>query len=200
MMECYGWFQDILEAVQPGWIAGGALRDYFQRKPLTSDVDVFFRSEADVEQAISSLDASGAQKIYSQERLEGYLIRGLHIQLVKRRFFPTPADTIDGFDFTVCCGAVSHDGEVVIHEDFFEDLAAQRLAIHNLNYPLGTLARLARYIEKGFKPCNGTLLRIAKSIQTINIEDGTKNQLQFYSNGKQRFGRFDGVDELELVA
>lgn len=199
-MECYGWFQDLLEAVQPGWIAGGALRDYFQRKPLSTDVDVFFRSKTDCEQAIDNLDAKGVQKIYSNDRLEGYLIRGLHIQLVKQRFFPTPADTVDNFDFTVCCAAVSHDGEVVIHEDFFEDLAANRLAIHNMSYPLGTFSRMPRYIAKGFMPCSGTLHKIAKAIQTIDLNDQEKNKLQFYSTGERRFGRFDEADELDLVA
>lgn len=200
MDECHGWFKDILDAVQPGWIAGGALRDYFSRKPNTSDVDVFFPSTAARLYAMQSLEAAGARKVYSNENLEGYHFKGYHVQLVKHYQFASIEETVDDFDFTVCCAAIGHDGRVVIHEDFFEDLAARRLAVHNLNYPLGTLARIPRYVEKGFKPCSGTLLKLAKAIQRVDLDNPNKNQLQFYSTGEHRFGRFDEADDLSALS
>ena len=174
------------------------MRDYFQQKPCTSDIDVFFASPEDLAEGIRSLEETDARLIYSRKNVQGYIFKRRKIELIKNRFFPGPEETIDEFDFTVCCAAINHWGRVVVHPNFFEDLAANRLVIHQLDYPLGTLARLPRYVEKGFKPCNGTLLRLAKAIQSIDFDDPEQNKLEFYSSGKQRFGRFEDNEQFEL--
>jgi len=188
---CAAWFRDVLDAVPNGWIAGGAVRDYFSRTPTNSDIDVFFKSAKDLADGLKSIKKAKARLLYTHEHVEGFLLNRKHVQLIKKHFFAGPAETIAEFDFTVCCAAVDHAGEVYTHEHFFEDLAGKRLAINSLPFPLSTLERLQKYAQKGFLACNGTLMEIAVGIQSIDLQNPTANTLTFYPNGGRRFTRFD---------
>ncbi len=189
---CIDWFKPILDAIPQGWIAGGAVRDYFARVKSDSDIDVFFASnEAQQSQAASLESAlSGSKKVYDNETATGFVWRSQVVQLIKRHYFASPAETIKAFDFTVCCAAVDLNG-VYVHEHFFEDLAGRRLAINSLPFPLSTLQRLQKYVQKGFLACNGTLLELSKAIQGLDLDNPNENVLSFYPNGSPRFARYD---------
>jgi hypothetical protein len=185
-------FQDILDVAHTGWIAGGSLRDFFSRMPLTSDVDLFFASDAERQEAARRLSASGVAKpLYDHSHVQCFMFKNRHVQLIKKHFFAGPEETISQFDFTVCCVAMSSSGELFHHENFFEDLAGRRLAINQLPFPLSTLERLQKYVAKGFVACNGTLMEIAKGIQAIDLNNPNENTLTFYPGGGVRFARFD---------
>jgi len=183
---CAHWFRDVLDAVPTGIVAGGALRDYFQRRPLESDVDVFFKSMEGLEEGIRSIEAADAEKIYDHSHVRGYLLNHRHIQLIKNHFFDGPEETIDRFDFTVCCAAIDYMGRLAIHPNFFEDLAGRRLEIHNLSNPVSTFARVQKYVEKGFKASHNTLFKIAKAMQEVDLENPSENSLKFYQDATSR--------------
>lgn len=188
---CIQWFKTLLETCSPGWIAGGAVRDYFARMNCESDIDVFFRSQEDVNTAaVAMANLSGARLIYSNDTAVGYVYKGREVQLIQRHFFGSPQETIAAFDFTVCCCAVDLNGTYA-HEHFADDLAGRRLAINSLPFPLSTLERLQRYVRKGFLACNGTLLEIARAIQSLDLQNPQENTLTFYPNGVARFARYD---------
>lgn len=186
--ECTRFFRDILDAVPSGWIAGGALRDFFSRTKCTSDIDVFFQSMDDLEDGMKSIEQTDATQIYDKENIVGYLFHGRHVQFVKRRFFNSLAHAISSFDFTVCSAGIDHNGLVLVHKDFFEDLAARRLVIHSMSSPIGTYARLGKYTRKGFKADNATLLQIADAMRNIPREE--LDELKWYSTGRPRSLRF----------
>lgn len=187
---CIDWFKPILEAVNGGWVAGGALRDYFAKSANYSDIDVFFINEDAYNQARKKLKQLNAFKVmYSHKTLAAFKWRTKTIQLIGTHFFQDPAETISNFDFTVCCAAVDLQ-KVYHHEHFFEDLACKRLAINSLPFPLATLERLQKYAKKGYTACNGTLLTLTKAISQVDLED-KKNTLAFYADGTERFIRFD---------
>lgn len=188
---CAQRFRDILDAVPLGWIAGGAVRDYFARMDSDSDVDVFFKSNEDLAAGIKTIEKAKAKLLYSHEHVSGYMLKNRHVQLIKKHFFEGPRETIAQFDFTVCCAAIDNAEEVFTHEHFFDDLAGRRLAINALPFPLSTLERLQKYVGKGFRACNGTLMEIAKGIQSIDLNNPTINTLTFYPDGSPRFTRFD---------
>ena len=187
---CINWFSEILTLIAPGWIAGGAVRDYFARTPHDSDVDVFFRSPSDLDIASKRLSDAKVRQVYDNDTVLGFSHKGREIQLIKRHFFAGPQETSLAFDFTVCCCAVDPEG-VYVHEHFFEDLAGRRLALNKLPFPLSTLQRMQRYVQKGYLACNGTLLELSKAIQALDLNNPNENALQFYPNGKPRFMRFD---------
>ena len=188
---CVNVFRPLLQLVQPGWIAGGAVRDFFSRMPAESDIDVFFPDAASLANVTERLKQDEASRLlYENAATIGFLRKGKHIQLVRRHFFAGPQETIAEFDFTVCCCAVSLDG-VFVHEHFFDDLAGRRLAINRLPFPLSTLERLQRYVAKGFLACNGTLLELTRGLQAVDLQNPAANVLEFYPGGGKRFVRFD---------
>lgn len=183
---CHERFKDILEIVQPGWIAGGALRDFFAMMPQSSDIDVFFHSKEEFTTA-----STKSKELYDREHVQGFMFKNRHVQLIKNHFFEGPEETIAQFDFTVCCVAIQADGEIFHHEHFFDDLCGRRLAINSMPFPLSTLERLQKYVAKGFLACNGTLLQISTGIQSVDLKNPDANTLTFYPNRTPRFARFD---------
>lgn len=189
--SCLSRFKPLLEIVSPGWLAGGAVRDFFSQQPTDSDIDVFFNDVEGFARAESTMNqADGVKKLYEHPAMVAYKWRGKVVQLIRQHFFASPVETIAAFDFTVCCCAVDLN-EVYVHEHFFDDLAGRRLAINKLPFPLSTLERLQKYVSKGFRACNGTLLELAKGIQATNLGDPSANTLTFYPDGSPRFARFD---------
>lgn len=188
---CLGQFKSLLEIVAPGWIAGGAVRDFFAQQPTDSDIDVFFSDAAGFTKATNALGShEHATKLYENPAMIAFRWHGKTVQCIRQHFFASPVETIAAFDFTVCCCAVDLT-EVYVHEHFFADLAGRRLAINALPFPLSTLERLQKYGKKGFVACRGTLLQLAKGIQEVNLSEPSANTLTFYPNGTLRFARFD---------
>ena len=188
--DCIHRFAVLLCLVSPGWIAGGAIRDHFASQQIESDIDVFFKSQQDYQATIDKLaDSRMVQQKYIHKELSCFAWRGVDVQLIGTHFFEGPKETAESFDFTVCCCALDAT-DIYMHEHFMEDLAARRLAVNKLPFPLSTLERLQKYSKKGFTACNGTLLEIAKAIKGVDLDD-KKNTLSFYANGSPRFTRFD---------
>jgi hypothetical protein len=172
------------------WIAGGALRNYFTYGHTTgSDVDVFFPDAASFDSAKELLTAKKAKQTFKNERIINFLHNKHKIQLI-RRYFTSPTETIENFDFTVCCAAVDIN-DVYHHQTFFMDLAKKRLVINALPYPLSTMQRMQRYIKNGFTICNHGLLTIAKAMKDIDFENPEQNNIEFYPDKTPKFVRWD---------
>ena len=188
--QCINRFKPLLEQCMNGWVAGGAVRDFFACEDTESDIDLFFRNRNALDLTIKNLESvSGLRKLYDNDAVIAFKWRNKVVQLIKQHFFASAKETIEHFDFTVCSCAVDLNG-VYVHDMFFQDLAGRRLAINSLPFPLATLERLQKYIEKGYKACNGTLLEIANGIKETNLNSNA-NALAFYPNGTPRFLRYD---------
>lgn len=172
------------------WVAGGAVRDYFSLGHITSDIDIFFPNEHEFKNAQSALADLDYKPTFENERVVNYQINNLKFQLVKIRWFESPINTIDQFDFTVCCGAVDENG-VYLHETFLVDLARKRLIINILPFPISTMQRVIKYVRKGYTICNGNLLTLSKGISTVNFNNPQENNIEFYSDGTPKFVRWD---------
>ncbi len=158
------------------WIAGGSVRDYFSEGFISKDVDFFCVDRKAMAELIKILRSKYQYKAYliTKNAIKGCgIIHGKNIDIdVVKKPFTNPIECIDAFDFTVCCLAVNSDN-FYYHKSSIFDLIRKRLVIHKLPHPIDTLKRLNKYIEKGFKACNGTLLTLAKEIskQDTNNED-----------------------------
>lgn len=171
------------------WIAGGAVRDYYSLGYITSDIDIYFPNQDEFNKAFYQFDYLKARLIYENEKIAIWLYNNKKFELIKI-YFSTPEETINAFDFTVCCCAVSFNN-VYFHETFFIDLSKRRLVINKLPYPISTLQRLQKYIKKGYTICNGGILEIAKAINKIDLDDLKQNHIEFYPDGKPKFIRID---------
>jgi len=149
------------------WIAGGAIRDYFSEGYISKDVDFFCTDRKTMAKLIILFRNEFQYKHYliTRNAVKGFgFIYGKKIDIdIVKKPFQNPTLTIDAFDFTVCCFAVNSNN-FYYHKSSIFDLIRKRLVIHKLPHPVDTLKRLNKYIGKGFKACNGTLLTLAKAI------------------------------------
>lgn len=153
------------------WIAGGAIRDYFNDGSISKDVDFFCIDRHSMAELVLHLRKHYQFKPYiiTKNAIKGHatlLGKSIPVDIVKKPFH-NAMDCIDKFDFTVCCMAVSYNN-FYYHRSSIFDLIRKRLVIHQLPYPVDTLKRLQKYIKKGFTACNGTLLSIAKAISEVD--------------------------------
>lgn len=162
------------------WIAGGAVRDWFSRSKKT-DIDFFCEDRAAMATLVFWLRNNKAYKHYliTKNAIKGYIeINGKRydVDIVKKPF-QNPTDSIEKFDFTVCCFAVNANN-FYYHVSAPMDLLKMKLVINELPHPVDTLKRLNKYTKKGFNACNGTLMTLAKAIAE---QDPTNEDLfEFY--------------------
>lgn len=206
---------DELKDVCITWVAGGCVRDYFSVGKLTSDIDLYFTCEEDyikckkylVEQSIVTVSKEEdgktvinkfpkpkAKIIFENDNVTKVIYKGRPYDLV-RKYFPSAAETIKEFDFTICCAAVDIHN-IYTNETFFIDLAKRQLMINKLPFPLSTMWRMQKYIQKGYYMCSGEMLKLSKAIGELqtNTKEGEESaiELQPMSEGNEpRFLTFD---------
>jgi len=129
------------------------VRDYFSVGYITSDIDLYFDSEEEFSKCyIYFLTLNyetfekRAQLLFENDNVVKIIYKKQKYDLVKK-FFTDPKDCIDAFDFTVCCGAVDST-TVYHHETFFIDLSKKQLMINALPFPMSTMWRMQKYIQK----------------------------------------------------
>ena len=148
------------------WIAGGAVRDYFSSSMKKTDIDIFCVSGTVFKNICDDIQEKGGIQVYENENTIRYLLNKINIDVVKK-FFDTPIDCINSFDFTVSMFACGYNGEIFYGTTSFIDLAKKQIMINKITYPLSTLHRLLKYQNKGFRICKGELFKIAVSINEM---------------------------------
>ena len=181
---CADYFAEILKPLIDAdvtfWVAGGAIRSWFQERNVSSDIDISFPSEAEWNKAKAVADkawtltkATPASANYSAGRK--------WIQLICKHYFPTPEATIDAFDFTIACGATDCRN-CFFHDHYFIDLCMHRLAFHKITYPVSTWRRVQKYAAKGFKLCPDEEKKLLAALQDelseITIEEAEARYME----------------------
>jgi hypothetical protein len=217
--NCVKFFSKIilneLSEVCMTWIGGGCVRDYFSVGKLTSDIDLYFPDEAefnkckeylmkatmrtvkeniDDEEVIKEVPKPKAVKLFENDTVLKVKYNNRLYDVIKR-YFPSPDLTITEFDFTVCCAAVDRR-QIYTHNTFFIDLAKRQLMINKLPFPLSTLWRMQKYIQKGYYMCSGEMLKLAKAIGSlqVNTEEGESKAIELQpmsEGGDPKFLTFD---------
>ncbi len=85
------------------------------------------------------------------------------VQVIRPPMFKR-GQALDFFDFTVCSAELINDLEVVVHPSLAADRASKRLHIVNMQHPLSTLERIAKYVKKG---CSIDIVEHAKVVLAI---------------------------------
>jgi hypothetical protein len=153
------------------WVAGGSLRDYFIGSPTKTDHDLFFPSQTEYDKAKSYFISKNVEIKWESENGMKVVYNNRIYDLIKK-FYSSPIDTINAFDFTICMLAVD-DINVYHGETTFIDLAKHQLMINKITYPASTLSRAFRYYRKGFNMCKGEMKKIVESIQNMPKEEPT---------------------------
>lgn len=149
------------------WIAGGCLRAYCGRETI-NDIDLFFPNKQEYDKAVLFILKQGGEKIFENDNVIKITYKNNIFDFVKK-YFDSPIETINNFDFTVVCAYI-HRGSFRHHETFYIDLAKKQLMINSLPFPNSTLWRMQKYIQKGYVICKEELLKIIKEIKTIELD------------------------------
>ena len=177
------------------WIAGGSVRDYFMAVDSTPDFDIFFPSAIEYKLAVGYLADHMAELMWESDNGAKYAYNGRTFDLIKK-YFASPEDTINAFDFTVSMFAVDNE-RVYSGESSFIDLAKRQLMINKITYPASTINRAFKYCKKGFSICNGEHKKMIEAIQLIGapMVDATSTTIgeeDVYSSFDN--GYFTGID------
>jgi len=175
--------------VNGAFLAGGSIRAWFCGDEKVCDYDIFFTS-------IDSLN------FYKQEFLKNCtvtrdeefifecLLNNKKIQLIKRIFPQTIEELFDRFDFHLCQFVFTTTGIWTTKKAILSVLR-KKLSYnnHQKGYEIDTLRRAFKYAKKGYQPCVGCLVDLAKPFQN---EVDLEKQIEFYPDGTtKRVIRFD---------
>lgn len=180
-----------------GYVAGGVFKNIFLGEPI-KDIDIFFRTEADFNEAVSLM----GEPDFQNDRVHVYDVDGVRVEYIKH-IFGEPAEVLKRFDFTISkfaygfdlikpetktssafddiFGLLEYNGSeeipfVFFHEQFFEHLALRRLVIESeLEWPISTFERVLRYTTYGFKICRGSKIALLESIINFGATGGVDN-------------------------
>lgn len=149
------------------------------------DIDIFFESESDFQEAIDSFNDEKHQKEgwkfkYRNEKVCAFQKEGekVWIEFIESEF-GKPKEILRSFDFTVTkmayykepkyeekeddyfpfssASIVAYEYKLLYHEKFFEHLHMKRLVIdENIPFPVSTWERSYRYKGYGYNMCRET--------------------------------------------
>lgn len=165
-------------------IAGGAITSVFTRRPI-NDYDIYCKSIDDTILLVNELKknydiVSDTDNAYTLSHKNKKQI----IQVIKYDKFCTDNinDIFKHFDFYHNMGAYDIEkGEFVLHEKFLLDNASNTITFNpGTDYPVCSLQRIVKYIDRGYKISGIELIKIALSIHNLSIRDygELKEQLQ----------------------
>jgi len=143
-------------------IAGGALTSVFTNKPV-NDIDVYFRSKeafSNVMREIMKTDAWYADTISFNSAIvthytnKSILLRSdeQDVQLIAYKFFETPEEIFNDFDFTINMAALElKTKNLTVYNEFFKHNAQRYLGFNEgTRYPLVSALRVQKYKERGY--------------------------------------------------
>lgn len=180
---------DAMPAKDISWIAGGALRSYLVGDRV-KDLDIFSAEPEKVEAAFKADESFKAS--FSNDFISNFYKGDICYQVIKKYKYATPMDTINNFDFTIICAAISSEG-IVAHKRFYIDNAQRRLVVSALPKPLSTVKRCMKYSLRGYNMCPVGLAKILKAVQEnpIDWSDPNQNEIEFYPDGTPSFRGLD---------
>lgn len=132
-------------------LAGGACRDGVKGRKI-EDYDLFFTNSHAKDYAKNYFAECGYKLVFAcpQGMLYTYKLEDTKIQLIHKRNYESVDDLLSSFDFSICQFA-STDGETIMtSRQAVNDNKKKILTLSNLEYPVATINRIAKYKAKGF--------------------------------------------------
>lgn len=167
-------------AEQGPWVAGGSVRRLVTRLPQDSDFDFFFRDQEQFDAFCEQMKPMGAKRVNESDfnitfrlpaaepkPVEDDVFEGggpeLKVQAIRIAFYPTLADCIASFDFSIC--QFGFDGERLLFGEWtLFDVANKRLVPGKLTFGTSSLRRVIKYTRQGFTICGGGLADILEQV------------------------------------
>lgn len=172
--ELFEFLTYIIPMLPGAFIAGGSLRSLIDKNDKINDIDVFFISENEID-ATEKLNQAKVYFLGYPERYkkvfecpEGKLITykdlmsGLKIQLINDKVITNPESLLNNFDFNACRFAI-YGGWLYYSRQSIKDVKSKKLSLFNLIYPVATIKRVYKYMDKGYQ-VNDCLISIVRDL------------------------------------
>lgn len=201
------WLDKYMEG-HKGFIAGGCFKNILSGEKV-KDIDIFFESESNFQEAIDLFNDEKHQKEgwkfkYRNEKVCAFQKEGekVWIEFIESEF-GKPEEILRSFDFTVAkmayykepkyeekeddyfpfssASIVAYEYKLLYHEKFFEHLHMKRLVIdENIPFPVSTWERSYRYKGYGYNMCRETKKKLLQAIKGVNVEE---EDVSLYTTG-----------------
>lgn len=201
------WLDKYMEG-HKGFTAGGCFKNILSGERV-KDIDIFFESESDFQEAIDLFNDEKHQKEgwkfkYRNEKACAFQKEGekVWIEFIESEF-GKPEEILRSFDFTVAKMAyykepkyeekeddyfpfsstdvVGYEYKLLYHEKFFEHLHMKRLVIdENIPFPVSTWERSYRYKGYGYNMCWETKKKLLQALKGVNVEE---EDVSLYTTG-----------------
>lgn len=172
------------------WIAGGAIRKWYNGDRTLSDIDVFAKNEQALD-TFRQTYLSQLRPAYSNPITDSYNFNGQIIQLIKN--YKESIESLFGdFDFHLC--QFGWDGSIIYTTvEAIISVERKHLTVQKIlpGYELDSLRRAFKYQRQGFEPCLGTIRDLSLAIFNIQKKVDLQNQIQLSPNGGSRFVPYD---------
>lgn len=185
------------------FIAGGALTSVFTNKEI-NDIDVYFPSKEAFTKAVQHImqvqeyeyewwiggnskkptgfieeyDISSYALITSVVTKKAILFhKGENkVQFIAHRFYNSPQEIFNDFDFTVNMAAYEmKTGKFILHDDFLKHCSQRYLSFNeNTSYPLVSALRVKKYTDRGYTISKAQYLKICLAVNNKNIDSWEK--------------------------
>lgn len=167
------------------YIAGGLVTSLFTGNKI-NDVDVYFKKEEDALAFVEDMWNNGRYIASHTKKATLFQWKNdndkdVNVQVIHFKYFKTPQDIFDTFDFTICSGAFDFETEeFFLHKDFLKHNAQRILRFNKgTDFPLMSLLRIQKYITKNYTISKSEIMRIAMTCMNLEISsyEELKDQL-----------------------
>ena len=156
------------------YVAGGAITSIFCNREV-NDVDVYFKSKEHLFIFLQMVFEGSFALVCTNYTNRSIMFRDKEtqqeVQAIVYKFFPTPEDIFNDFDYTINMGAYDFSNEkLTLHEDFLKHNSQRYLQFNpNTAYPLISALHVNEYIERGYNISNPQYLKIMFAIAKLNF-------------------------------
>ena len=149
-------------------LAGGAILSIFSNTEV-NDFDFYFHTKEDAGNLYFDFEGCGVFSYTEKSILLSH--EDKKINIITFDFFDSVQEIFNSFDFTVAMGAFDFKTETFIFDErFHRDIIGRKLFYSTTNqYPIGTLLRVQKYKDKGFKISSREMIKISLKVSQLNI-------------------------------
>jgi hypothetical protein len=155
------------------FICGGSILTLFYENRVISNIDIFFKTMEDLNKfRLFVEDIEDCELIDEDDFIVHFKYKTKHIKLYKKNM-GTVSEVLNNFDFTICQIAfVPKENCFIMNRQFIHDLDNRELVINqNVPFPLGSIARIKKYVNRGFEISTEQSMILALLINKATITE-----------------------------
>ena len=165
-------------------IAGGAITSAFTYTKV-NDIDCYFKSKEHLIGLLNDVHDMN-QEVFSSVWFMHFSDKATlvkdeessqEVQYIYQKYYQTPKDIFNNFDFTINMGALKlgktpEEDEVVLHKDFEKHCLSRKLVVNTKSqYPLVSMFRVEKYKERGYSLDNKEMLKMLLMVNNLEIDN-----------------------------